>query len=316
MKFTLAKVLVRTLKIIVSVFSSFIFYSPLRRKIRKSVLSLRTKINITALEHNRTYPNYLSILACVKNEALYLKEWIEYHKLLGVEKFYICDNDSDDNIMEVLKPYIESGEVAYKKFHGKGIQRKMYTDSVQRCKKFTRWLAIIDIDEFIVPLKHDNIKDFLKEYEDFSQVTIHYRFFGTCGHKNKPEGLVIENYMYSKDTNPTGKSIVNPRAIIGKTNIHYSTVIGLPGDERKLPYLEDPAIDIATTDIISINHYYTKSEEEFITVKDARGNLNHHGGVYLREELKEYDITCPEMLYNDSIKRFIPKLKEVMNKKV
>ncbi|MDR2425573.1 MAG: hypothetical protein LBD46_00075 [Endomicrobium sp.] len=71
----------RTLKINVNIFSFFIFYAPLRRKSRKSFLSLQRQINIAALEENRTYPNYISILACVKNEALYLKEWIEYHKL-------------------------------------------------------------------------------------------------------------------------------------------------------------------------------------------------------------------------------------------
>jgi hypothetical protein len=165
-------------------------------------------------------------------------------------------------------------------------------------------------------LRHDNIKDFLKEYENFSQITIHYRFFGTCGHKTKPEGLVIENYMYSKETCISGKSIVNPRTILGKTNVYYSNVIGMPVDERKVPYLQDPAVDIATTDIISINHYYTKSEEEFLRVKAARGSVTRHSGVYLQNELKEYDNTCAEMQYNDSIKRFIPKLKEVMNRKV
>ena len=33
-------------------------------------------------------PVYLSIVAISKNEAPYIKEWIEYHKLVGVERFY------------------------------------------------------------------------------------------------------------------------------------------------------------------------------------------------------------------------------------
>ena len=37
---------------------------------------------------------YLSILCIIKNED-YLEEFILYHYLLGVEHFYIYDNESD-----------------------------------------------------------------------------------------------------------------------------------------------------------------------------------------------------------------------------
>jgi len=32
---------------------------------------------------------FLSIVAIVRNEGTYIKEWIEYHRMLGVEHFYI-----------------------------------------------------------------------------------------------------------------------------------------------------------------------------------------------------------------------------------
>ena len=54
---------------------------------------------------------FLSICTVFKDEAPYLKEWIEYHKLLGVEHFRLYNNDSIDNYQEVLRPYIEKGEV-------------------------------------------------------------------------------------------------------------------------------------------------------------------------------------------------------------
>ena len=42
----------------------------------------------------RKYPFYLTLCAIAKNEGRYLQEWIEYHKMLGVEKFFIYDNES------------------------------------------------------------------------------------------------------------------------------------------------------------------------------------------------------------------------------
>lgn len=35
------------------------------------------------------YKNYLSATRIIKNEAEYMPEWLEYHLLVGFEKFYI-----------------------------------------------------------------------------------------------------------------------------------------------------------------------------------------------------------------------------------
>jgi len=65
------------------------------------------------------FSNYLSVVALVKNEAEYIGEWLEYHLLQGVEKFYIYDNESTDKLQAVLKPYIEAGIVECIYYPGK-----------------------------------------------------------------------------------------------------------------------------------------------------------------------------------------------------
>ena len=62
------------------------------------------KVCETFYKNNKVY---LSITAVLQNEAPYIKEWIEYHRLVGVERFYIYDNESTDNVKEILKPYID-----------------------------------------------------------------------------------------------------------------------------------------------------------------------------------------------------------------
>ena len=40
-----------------------------------------------------------------------LQEWLVWHLLMGVEKFYLVDNDSSDHVREVLAPFIQQGVV-------------------------------------------------------------------------------------------------------------------------------------------------------------------------------------------------------------
>lgn len=54
----------------------------------------------------------LSIMAIVKNEK-YIQEWIEYHLLVGVQHFYIYDNESTDGLKDRIQKYIDDGIVTY-----------------------------------------------------------------------------------------------------------------------------------------------------------------------------------------------------------
>ena len=93
----------------------------------------------------------LAIVAIMKNEGHYLKEWLDYHLLAGVDHFYIYDNESPDNQAEVAKPYVAAGLVDYIPLPGKIMQYVAYNDAVKRFKFHSRYMAFIDGDEFIYP---------------------------------------------------------------------------------------------------------------------------------------------------------------------
>ena len=57
------------------------------------------------------YEYELAIGAIFRDEAPYLKEWIEFHKLVGCEHFYLYNNASTDNFYEIQESYIANGEV-------------------------------------------------------------------------------------------------------------------------------------------------------------------------------------------------------------
>jgi hypothetical protein len=104
-------------------------------------------------------------VAIVKNEGQYIAEWIEYHLLVGVNKFYIYDNESEDNLKEVLVPYIQMGIVEHTYCPSRAKQLYTYNDILEKARKETYWLAIIDCDEFLVPVSTTSVSSILKEFE-------------------------------------------------------------------------------------------------------------------------------------------------------
>ena len=59
------------------------------------------------------YMYYLSVLCIFKNETMNLKTWINHYLWQGVDHFYMIDNGSDDNPLEILQDYINKGIITY-----------------------------------------------------------------------------------------------------------------------------------------------------------------------------------------------------------
>ena len=54
---------------------------------------------------------YLAACMTYSNHASYMREWIEFHRLVGFERFFLYDNGSTDDHASVLRPYVEEGVV-------------------------------------------------------------------------------------------------------------------------------------------------------------------------------------------------------------
>lgn len=251
--------------------------------------------------------DYLSILATVKNEAQYLKEWIEYHRMIGVDRFYIYDNDSTDNIKDVLAKYIDEGIVVYNNnFKGYGKQVSIYEDGLTRYCWNTFWMAIIDIDEFLVPVEKNNLPDFLKDYEDYPGVAVNWVLFDGNEHIKKPDGLVIENYKrafnLNAPPNQVTKSIVRPTCVLEPFGVHnFNYFTGNAVNENFAPVVKGDSKNSVAK--IRINHYYSKSLEEY-QIKAKKRDNNGSG----KADMSVYNEFG---LYNDNIMdKYIDQLKE------
>jgi hypothetical protein len=226
------------------------------------------------------FPVYLSILTLIKNEGMYLEEWIEYHVLVGVEKFHLVMNDNEDNSSEILVPYLLSGLVKLSSWPGKRQQKRIYDHYVRRLRRETCWVAIIDVDEFLVPLDTHWVPEILRRFEHVPGVTANWVVFGSNGQQQRSPGLVIERFRNHTSLNITRnrhtKTIVNPR-LVTHCVIHehfYVTRVPTQGPTGR-PNLEGMFNREPIHRVLRINHYWIKSAEEFAE-KRARGRA----GVY------------------------------------
>ena len=226
--------------------------------------------NCKQIEKYNIKPLYnISLCTIIKNER-YLEEFIIYYKVIGVEHFYIYDNESTPSIKERLnKPYFNDCCTIID-FPGKVKQPEAYTHCLQNYGKETTWLIFVDGDEFILPKKHNNLIEFLNEYNDAHAIGINWVFFGSSYHDKKQDGFLIDKYRFcSKEQNNHIKTILKPEYTDNYVDPHYFKI----KDPNKYIDCKRNIITSAfntnlTTDIIQINHYYGKSVEEQLEKQD------------------------------------------------
>ena len=255
----------------------------------------------------------LAIVAIMKNESPYVKEWLDYHLAAGVNHFYIYDNDSSDNFKEVLQPYINDGTVTYKFYPGYARQCEAYTEAVKNYKFFCRYMAFIDADEFIFPQSKKSvvevIDDILKDKENIGALGINWRIYGS-NHLEKADysKSVLERFTsranYDSEFNNHTKTFANPRRLkyfyVSHCAYYFLTCDVINENGEKL--LKGPYISPLENPKIILNHYITKSKEEYCRKID-RGNAEvnspytmqmfteqDHNDVFDNSILKYYDL--------------------------
>ena len=236
----------------------------------------------------------LAVVAIMKNEAPYVKEWLDYHLLAGVDHFYIYDHESPDNFKEVLQPYIDAGIVTYIFYPDQFSITDAYNDALNQYKIFCRYMAFIDADEFIFPKNNRSIVEivdgFFGAYDDAAEINIKWLMFGSNGHEKADYGRgVLERFTRrAAEAQGTIKSVVNPRRVKFFYTPHFSVTL-----EGNLAY----GLEV---DLVAINHYYTKSFEEFVKRRTTSPTYKNYQAVS-RNVFEQYDFND---VFDDGILKY------------
>ncbi|MFA0813009.1 glycosyltransferase family 92 protein [Microbulbifer epialgicus] len=230
----------------------------------------------------------LGIAAIFKNEYDYILEWIAYHKLMGVDNFYIADNVSDDGSSQLLEALDYLGvikRVHFPRVGDVGPQVPAYNHILNYYGGEVDLLAFIDADEFIVSTNELSLKENLAAFhaiEDAGALALNWRNFGSSGHKVRSAGPVIERFRRASkkdhDFNRHIKTILKP-SMVQKMNIHECTLKSggyYSGNLEPTKFENGAPSEPKTVDVqynrVRINHYVVKSRQEHIINKQRKGS--------------------------------------------
>ncbi len=211
-----------------------------------------------------TQKYFLSLLTPVRDEESYLIEFINYYLIHGVDHFYFYDNDSKIPVADVIREYRDVCSAM--RAPGDAVQSRAYQHLCKHYKHETRWVAVFDIDEFVLPHKHGSFREFLLDYDYCDGIGINWVMFGDGHHKTRPDGGVIANYLYRQaGQHPCIKSIVKGMSLVGFFDYpHVATLCeGALYVDPRMNLIESAYNENFTTDVIQLNHYFTKSEAEW-----------------------------------------------------
>jgi hypothetical protein len=220
---------------------------------------------------------YLAACTIYRDDAAYLAEWIEFHRLMGVERFFLYDNGSTDHHREVLAGYMAEGVATLQEwaapFFGYNGRPKTIMTAFEHCigahRHDARWIAFLDVDEFLFTPDGGSLPEVLSDYEEYPGVVVNRAEFGPSGHVTRPEGLVIESYVQRRPLRPDDesahKSVVDPSRVTRCLGAHsFMYVDGLPVDEqkRRVDMRRRMKRKPVTWARLRAHHYWSRSEEE------------------------------------------------------
>lgn len=218
---------------------------------------------------------YSALCIMCKDDEKALKENIQYHTFLGFDHIIIYDNNSTNPIENILYDYNNISINSWTD-DKHGSQCRCYQNCINTYKKYFKWIAFMDTDEFIVLKKDNSINEFLKSYEEFGGVGINWKCFGSSGHKNIQESI-INSYIHAPNIYGYDrhiKTIVNTQYVIGSINPHcFSYVDNFYCVNENFQKIDNAFNDPPSRQLCQVNHYITRSREDFeIKIKRGGGN--------------------------------------------
>lgn len=279
------------------------------------------------LPSNKKY--YLTVCAIFKNEAQWLREWIEYHRIVGVDHFLLYNNESTDHSMDVLEPYIEKNIVNVVNWPDRkskdelhawvyATQVPAYNNGIKLLKKQSDWIAFIDIDEFIVPITATNLKELLQEYQSFGALAVNWDCYGCSNIWDIPQNKLMIECLTRKapiyfSENRMVKSIVQSKYVKKCKNPHEFQM--KDGIETVKPnFVPFKRLSKTCHENVKVNHYTLRTLNYLynhkIPNKAKMDNLKPMSEETIQGILSVLDQIDDE---KREIFRFVPELRKVMN---
>lgn len=261
----------------------------------------------------------LAVCMIFKDSAPYLKEWIEYHRLVGVDHFFLFDNSSTDNPRRVLKKYIASGVVTLidwpnrsEEFWGDHLfawvgttQLPAYGYGRALALNKAKWLAFIDSDEFLVPVSTMSLTELLAAHDDAPAVYLNWIIYGTSDVYDIPPGklmleLLTKRARMDHHLHRHTKTIIKPEEFAGWAWAPHECSCR-NGTPYRASYAE-----------ARVNHYHFRTLRFFFKHKVKQKSTMDNTPEWSEETIQQQ--LCEGNDEEDrTMDRFIPELRKKMD---
>lgn len=233
------------------------------------------------------------VCAMAKNEHLYINDWVKHYSKLGFDKIYLFDNDDNDKAF--IKDYIDKSlldKVVVVNVRGqkrKNLQHEIYT-YFYLTHNFD-WVLFCDIDEFLFGV--ENIHSFLSQekFNNVKQIRIKWKLFGDDELITRDTSIPVYDCFKKEITNCLDKALDKPfplhnqakMIVRGKlknviiNSAHFASYRNGKIIPSVLPSgsICNSAITLKedySNETIYLNHYMTKSLDEFLNQKFERND--------------------------------------------
>jgi glycosyltransferase involved in cell wall biosynthesis len=259
----------------------------------------------------------LAICAVVKNEDIYISEWIAFHLLQGISDILIFDNQSTDGTRDTLaqiSKYAPVQVVEWPGNHYHAMQLDAYREGARRLSGVADWVAFIDVDEFLFSSRNLPLSMELAELDaEVGALAIGHRIFGSSGHTTYEPELVTSRFVRcARPDHPQSqwfKTIARPHLIETVDTAHSVKLTAgaymladLTPLRHDYPGWHSGHADRVGHGTISLFHYMVKSLEEYRwkQIRFGEKNMEYR---YTDQFFHEHDCIGNEM-ENDELRRF------------
>ncbi|XP_038885720.1 glycosyltransferase family 92 protein RCOM_0530710-like isoform X1 [Benincasa hispida] len=162
-------------------------------------------------------PHEMCICTMLRNQAQFLKEWIIYHAHLGVRRWFIYDNNSDDDIEDVIASIFSvKHNISRHIWPWIKTQEAGFAHCALRARDSCKWVGFIDVDEFFYLPNGLPLLDVLRNQAknaSVGEIRVSCHSFGPSGLTRMPPQGVMVGYTCRKASAERHKSIVNPEVL-------------------------------------------------------------------------------------------------------
>lgn len=212
-------------------------------------------------------PRYrLAVCAVLKDEADDLAEWLAFHANLGVEAFYLYENQSSDRTPDIIRANAARFNITCHPLAAQPAQQLAYRHFLDVHRFETEWAAVIDGDEFIVP-EGDSLIPHLDRDAGCGAIAMNWRVFGSAGHVTRPEDLCLAAFTKRAAddhvANTLIKCILRPQRVIRYRGPHEQLILGRHEDGHGQPVVPFCSrISPPRYNGLAVHHYAIKSREQ------------------------------------------------------